>query len=121
MAAKEELASRIRKVLAKQRGVTEQAMFGGICFMIRGHMCCGTLKQNLVVRLGPERYEHALAKPHVRPMNFTGRPLRGFVFVGPQGTHTQRALAYWIEQGIAYVQTLPAKPKLKKRARSSAK
>ena len=113
MAYDEALASRIRKALAKQQGVTERAMFGGICFMVRGNMCCGTLKQDLVVRLGPERYEQALAKRHVRPMNFTGRPLRGFVFVAPDGVKTQRALASWVGQGLKYIQTLPARPNKK--------
>ncbi len=88
----EKLADRIRKMLTTRKGLVEKKMFGGITFMLNGNMCCGVVKNNLVVRIGPERYEKVLAEPHVQPMDFTGRPLRGFVFVGPGGYQTDEDL-----------------------------
>ena len=84
-------------------------MFGGIAFMVRGHMCCGVVKDLLMVRVGPEGYEHALAKPHARPMDFTGRPLRGLVFVAPAGTLTDKGLSDWVRRAARFVRTLPPK------------
>jgi TfoX/Sxy family transcriptional regulator of competence genes len=109
MAYDEALAGRIRAFLARRQGVTERKMFGGVAFMLRGNMCCGALKKDLVVRVGPEYYPKALARPHVRPMDFTGRPLKGFVYVGPAGYRTDRALTRWIELGADYVASLPKK------------
>lgn len=77
--------------------------------MLRGNMCCGALKKNLVVRVGPEYYPKALTRPHARPMDFTGHPLKGFIYVGPAGYRTDRALTRWIEQGVDYVASLPKK------------
>ena len=77
-------------------------MMGGLCFMHRGHMCCGVMKDQLVVRVGRERHADALAEPHVRPMDFTGRPLRGFVFVAPAGIRTRRILDRWVSRGVAF-------------------
>ena len=105
----ERLAERVRGVLAPHRSVVEKKMMGGLCFMLRGHMCCGVTKDQLVVRVGRERHADALTEPHVRPMDFTGRPLRGFVFVGPQGIRTSRALERWVSRGIAFVDSLPPK------------
>jgi len=109
MAYDEKLADRIRKALAGRQGLTERKMFGGIAFMLRGKMCCGVLDDNLVVRVGPERYEKAVAAPHARPMDFTGRPLKGFVFVSPNGYKTDKALAKWVEQAVEFVMTLARK------------
>lgn len=109
MAYSEQLASRVRKILARQGGLYEQKMFGGIAFMVRGHMCCGVVKDLLMVRVGPEAYEKALAKPHTRPMDFTGRPLRGLVFVAPAGTRTDQGLSGWVRQAARFVRTLPPK------------
>lgn len=109
MVYNEKLASRIRKILVTQKGLAEKKMFGGISFMLKGNMCCGVIKNNLVVRVGPERYEKALAEPHVRPMDFTGRPLRGFVFVGPGGYQTDEALMKWVKLAIDVALSLPAK------------
>ena len=113
------LTERVRSLLRRRRGVAEISMFGGQCFTLRGHMCCGTLKQDLVVRIGPERYEQALAQPHARPMDFTGRPLKGFVFVGPNGYKTDAALAKWLRWATEFAESLPPKaPKAKRRTRS---
>jgi len=82
-------------------------MFGGSAFLLRGRMCCGILENDLIVRVGPDRYTPALARPHVRPMDFTGRPTTGFVFVGPRGVKTAAALAKWVREAVEYALTLP--------------
>ncbi len=109
MAFDEELASRIRDRIAERSDVTERRMFGGLAFLVRGHMCCGIVGDDLVVRVGPEKYERSLEEPHARPMDFTGRPLAGMVYVAPAGVRTARALAGWIERGLRFVETLPPK------------
>lgn len=109
MAYNEELARRVRKALARHRGVAEIRMMGGLCFTLRGHMCCGVLKDDLVVRIGPEAHQGALAQPHARPMDFTGRPLRGFVFVAPGGCKTDKTLARWVQRAVEFASSLPAK------------
>lgn len=109
MAYNQQLADRVRKALARRQGVAEEKMMGGLCFMLRGNMCCGVVNDDLVVRVGPERYDVALAEPHARPMDFTGRPLRGFVFVGPGGYRTDRGLKDWIQRGVRFALSLPAK------------
>jgi TfoX/Sxy family transcriptional regulator of competence genes len=81
-------------------------MFGGIAFMLDGKMCCGVIEDDLIVRVGPERYEEALSEPHVRPMDFTGRSLRGFVFVGPDGYRKNEALAKWVRQAADFARSL---------------
>ena len=111
MAYDEALAGRIRTVLAKRRGVDEKRMFGGIAFLLGGHMFCGVVKDDLMVRLGPDRHEAALTEPHVRPMDFTGRPMKGYVFVAPAGCRADAALARWVGLGVEFVAKLPAKTK----------
>lgn len=103
------LEDRVRDILKRRRGIAEIKMFGGLCFTLRGHMFCGTLKDDLVVRVGPERYENALGSSHARPMDFTGRPLKGFVFVGPGGYRTAATLSKWIRWGIDFAGSLPKK------------
>lgn len=109
MAYDEKLADRVRKALAGRKGLSEKEMFGGIAFMLRGNMCCGVVKDDLVIRIGLERYENALLQPHARPMDLTGRPLTGFVFVGPTGYKTDKALAKWVKQAVEFALTLPRK------------
>lgn len=109
MAYDEELAERIRRALADKHSVVEKRMFGGIAFMLRGNMCCGIVRGDLMVRVGPERHEEALAQPHARPMDFTGRPMRGMVYVTPEGCRTDEALKRWVEQGLNFAATLPPK------------
>lgn len=84
-------------------------MFGGLCFMVNGSMCCGLTHAAFMVRVGPARYEEALAQPHARPMDFTGRPLKGMVYVDPAGYQTDAALSKWVTRGVDFVSTLPAK------------
>jgi TfoX/Sxy family transcriptional regulator of competence genes len=124
MAYDEVLAERIRRVLGARAGVTEKAMFGGIAFLLRGKMFCGIAKGALMVRVGPEKYEELLGRRHVRPMDFTGRPLTGYVYVDPPGLGGEKALREWVERGASFVETLAppkarARPVKKKRAGSA--
>ena len=102
-------ASKIRDAMKSTPGVSERNMFGGVSFMLEGNMCCGVIEDNLVVRVGPGTYEATLQEPHTRPMDFTGRPLKGFVYVDPAGYEAPSALLGWIERGVAFVRTLPRK------------
>ena len=105
----ENLALRIRKVLAERRGLTEKTMFGGVAFLLNGNMFCGIVRDDLMLRVGPAGYEDALQKPHVRPMDFTGRPLAGYVYVAAAGCRGDAALAKWLERGVEFARTLPVK------------
>jgi TfoX/Sxy family transcriptional regulator of competence genes len=105
----ERLAERLREVLRGQRNVVEKRMFGGLAFMVRGHMCCGIAGNDLMVRVGPEAYAKAVREPHARPMDFTGRPLTGFVYVSPAGLARQQSLAKWVERALEFVKSLPPK------------
>ncbi|MBK7196967.1 MAG: TfoX/Sxy family protein [Myxococcales bacterium] len=108
MAYDEATAARVRAILAKRgHEVVEKKMFGGVCFMVRGHMCCGFANRSLMLRVGKAAYLDALDRPHARPMTFTGRPLAGFVYVDPAGYKTDAQLAAWIERGTDFVATLP--------------
>jgi len=105
----EELAARVRRVLSRHPGVTERKMFGGIAFMVRGNMCCGVVKDDLMVRVGPERYEQLLGEPGARPMDFTGRPMKGMVYVDGSACANGRTLAKWVNRGAEFAMSLPAK------------
>ncbi|MBI3375356.1 MAG: TfoX/Sxy family protein [Betaproteobacteria bacterium] len=107
MAHDSALAERIRRTLAGTGAVVEKRMFGGLCFMLDGHMCCGISGEDLVLRVGRERYEEVLRKPHTRPMTFTGRPLTGFVYVSPAGLASTRELKRWVRFAVANVKSLP--------------
>jgi TfoX/Sxy family transcriptional regulator of competence genes len=104
-----ELAERIRHHLEATAGITEQKMFGGIGFMLRGNMCCGVMKDSLLVRVGPEVHDDAVAQAHAEPMSMGGRVSRGFVVVAPPAIESDAALAAWIEKGLAFAGSLPAK------------
>ena len=105
----EPLAERIRTALEAVPDVQERRMFGGIAFMVSGHMACGIVGDDLVVRLGKEATESALTEPHVRPMDFTGKPSSTMVFVGRDGAATARAVATWVRRAVEHVRTLPPK------------
>jgi TfoX/Sxy family transcriptional regulator of competence genes len=105
----EKLADRVRGVLARQEGLTEKKMFGGLSFMLRGNMCCGVVRDDLMVRVGPKQHEEALAEPYARPMDFTGRPLKGMVYVGPEGYCSEESLAKWVKRGVDFATSLPPK------------
>ncbi len=115
MAYDEGLAERIREVLDDEGGYTEKKMFGGIAFLRDGKMFVGIAKDQLMVRVGPERHQAALEEPHVRPMDFTGRPMAGYVFVAPAGVAEDAQLVRWVRLGAQFVATLPAKPGRPKR------
>jgi TfoX/Sxy family transcriptional regulator of competence genes len=108
MAYDEALAERVRSAVGRRAGVTEKRMFGGIAFLLGGKMFCGVANDDLMVRVGPDRHEDSLAQPHVRPMDFTGRPMKGYVYVGPPGTRTESAVRKWVERATTFVATLPA-------------
>ena len=112
----ESTAERVRRILSAQQDIAEKRMIGGLSFMVKGSMCCGLTGTALMVRVGPDAMEGTLAEPHVRPMEFAGRALAGFVCVAPEGYRSDTALATWIQRGIDFVATLPAKkPKPKRR------
>ncbi len=109
MAYDKGLSQRIREILDDQSGVVEKKMFGGLAFMINGHMSVGILKTDLMVRVGPDNYEHALSLPHTRPMDFTGKPLKGFVYVDEHGYESDEGLIQWVQQGVNLALSLPPK------------
>ncbi|MBW2464410.1 MAG: TfoX/Sxy family protein [Deltaproteobacteria bacterium] len=109
MAYDEALADRVRTALARRKGTIEKRMFGGLCFMWRGHMVVGIVKDQLMVRVGKDKYDALLAKDHTRPMDFTGRPLRGMLYVDPEGLMKDEELKLWVRRGCDYVKTLPPK------------
>ena len=115
MAYDEAFAERIRAVIGKRARVTEKKMFGGLAFLLDGKMFCGIAKGLLMLRVGPERYDVVLKTAHVRPMDFTGRPLKGYVYVEPEGLKTKPALAKWVSVATDFVSTLEATPKKTKK------
>jgi len=102
------LAQRIREMLGTAR-ITEKKMFGGLAFLSRGHMFVGIVGGTLMARIGPEPYAEALRTPHVREMDFTGRPMKGYVFVDPPGIERDDDLERWIGASRAFVRSLPGK------------
>lgn len=111
MAYNQELAERIRKILKGKRNVEEKKMFGGLTFMVNGHMACGIEKNLLMVRVEKDRYEEFFKKPHAKEMDLTGKPLRGFLFIQPKGFETDAGLGYWIAQALIFIKTQPKKDK----------
>ena len=109
MAFDEGLAQRVRELLSESSGVVEKRMFGGLAFLIHGHMCCGIVGGELMLRVGPRQYEEVLSIPYVRQMDFTGRPMKGFVFISEKGFEETTQLHDWITRGLKFVHTLPEK------------
>lgn len=109
MSYDETLAGRARRLLVGTRGMDEKLMFGGVAFLLHGKMCCGIIKTNLVVRVGPEGYGEVLKERHVRPMDFTGMPIKGFVYVAPAGCRDDASLKRWLDRGVRFAASLPAK------------
>jgi TfoX/Sxy family transcriptional regulator of competence genes len=105
-----ETAERVRRLLSDRGDVTEKKMVGGLSFLVSGNMCCGVTGAALMVRVGTEDREQALTEPHVRPMQFGGRTLSGFVCVDPEGYAADDALARWVQRGLTFATGLPAKP-----------
>ena len=109
MAYEESVAQRIRPLLNDEEEVAERKMFGGLAFMVNGHMCCGVIGEELMLRVGPEAYEEVLALEHARLMDFTGRPMKGFVYVAKEGFTTDEQLAGWLEPALRFVNSMPPK------------
>ena len=109
MAFDEHLVSRIREALIKHPGITEKRMFGGIAFLRNGLMFVGVSGNTLMARVGKANYEDSLGRKHVRVMDFTGRPMAGYVFVDAEGTKTNDDLSFWLNRSLSFVATLLAK------------
>ena len=102
-------ARALRDLLADRRDVTEKRMFGGLTFMVADHMCCGATSEDLVFRVGPDRYREALRKPHARVCDFTGKPLKGMVMVSFDAAKSPGALDTWVQWSLEFVASLPPK------------
>ena len=112
----ERLALRVRAILKGRPTLVEKTMFGGLAYMVHGKMFAGVLKNDLVVRVGPDANDQALKEPHTRPMDFTGKPMKGYVFVGPEGVKSTAQLRKWLTKGLDFAASLPpAKRKFQKR------
>ena len=109
MAYDEGVAQRVREAMTGLPEVVEKKMFGGICFMVRGNMCLGVTGEEIMVRVGADGYESALKEPHAREMDFTGKALKGFVYVAPDGFESDDDLHARINRGVEFVRTLPVK------------
>jgi hypothetical protein len=101
----ERLAERVRQALGGRSDLTERKMFGGLAFLRDGRMCCGIVGQDLIVRVVEAEMPAAMQRRHVRPMDFTGKPLRGFVYVSPAGCSTAAALRGWIARGLRFAES----------------
>jgi hypothetical protein len=118
MAYDQKLAARVRELFAARDNVAERPMFGGLTFMLGGHMCCGVNRDELIVRLDPAEEDAALARPRARPMDLTGRPMCGFVTVRPEGL-AGPALKRWVGRAVAYAEALPPKQSSRTGTRSA--
>ena len=108
MAYNVKLAERIRTELGDIPFV-EKKMFGGVGFLIHGNMACGVHKDGMIVRVDPEKHSALLKKPHARPFDLTGRPMKGWLVVDPDGYKTEKQLTIWVKEGVEFALTLPAK------------
>lgn len=112
MAYNDKIANRIREHLINQPDIDEKEMFGGIAFMINGKMCVGVVKDDLMCRIDPDKNDEVLEKPGCRPMDFTGRPMKGWIFIDEHGMKNKKDLDYWI--GLALEFNKKAKKSKKK-------
>jgi len=111
MAYDEGLAERIRTIVLDRSNVVEKKMFGGLAFMLNDYMFCGVSQNSLMARVGSDNHSASLARPHVREMDFTGRPMKGYVYVDPEGIESDQELQYWVDLCAEFVRTLPPKKK----------
>ena len=109
MAFDEGLAERLRDILQDQNEVEEKKMFGGLGFMVSRHMCCGIVGEKFIARVGGDNYENSLAKDHVQKMDFTGKPMKGMVYVAPDGIAEDEDLSQWVDVCLAFIRSLPPK------------
>jgi TfoX/Sxy family transcriptional regulator of competence genes len=115
VAYNEELAERVRAALADRTDVEEKKMFGGLTFMVAGQMCCGVLKNDLVIRIEPAEFDALVAQPQVRPFDFSGRPMQGMVYVDNGALADPEALRTWVQRGTDYVSAHHAPAKRRRR------
>ncbi len=118
MAFDKGLAERIRDLLLPRQGITEKKMFGGLAFMLNGHMFVGILGDRLMARVGPDAYAAALQQTHVCEMDFTGKPLKGYVYVVAAGIKSDAALEQWVDRCAQFVASLPPKRPLPKKEKN---
>jgi TfoX/Sxy family transcriptional regulator of competence genes len=111
MAYNEKLEERISKLLKSKNGIVKKKMFGGVAFMLKDKMFCGIVKNDLMLRVMLDKFESLLKKPNAREMDFAGRPMKGFLYISPEGFKTDKQLLRWIEYGIEYVLKTPPKKK----------
>jgi len=109
MAYDEGLAERVRMEMERYTGCIEKKMFGGIGFLVGGNMACGVHGEDLIVRVGPDEYENALKERHTKEFDLTGRPMKGWIVVKPEGYESSKDLSLWVEQGVRFAQSLPEK------------
>jgi TfoX/Sxy family transcriptional regulator of competence genes len=109
MAFDESLAQRIRDALARKKNIEEKKMFGGIGFLLSGNLLVGVWKNSLIARLGPEQGDEALLEPHVKEFDITGKPMKGWVLVEPEGVEDDNQLSAWIRRAVKFIGALPAK------------
>ena len=103
MAYNEKLADRVREIIAVTHNITEEKkMFGGLCFMVNNKMCVGVEKERMMVRLDPAKYDEVMGKDDCMPMDFTGKIMKGYVFVAIAALNTKKKLEYWIKLALDY-------------------
>ena len=109
MAYDEGLATRVREILGDRPGVAEKQIFGGLAFLVQGNMACGMRGEDLIVRLAADAAESVQGEPGVRPFDLTGRPMKGWLQVGPDGHAEDGDLRRWVDRGVAHAASLPPK------------
>ena len=109
MAYDKGLAQRVREILEEEPGFDEKKMFGGLCFLLFGNMVCGIIKEDLIVRVGVDKYAEMLKMPHTRKFDLTGKPLKGWVMVLPEALDTDEELNDWVQMAVSFVRALPPK------------
>ena len=116
MAYNEKLADRVREIIAlTHKNIEEKAMFGGLCFMVNDKMCIGVESERIMVRLDPDKYEDALEQEGARPMDFTGKVMKGYVFVDIDALNTKKKLEYWVNMALEYNKIAKASKKKTKK------
>jgi TfoX/Sxy family transcriptional regulator of competence genes len=114
MAYDQKLEGRIRDLLGPREDLEARKMFGGLCFLVNGNMACGVLNADFIAKVDPERHDALLKKPGARPFDFSGRPMRGILYVGPEGVKTSKDLRFWVETSLAHALSKPPKTGKKK-------
>ena len=115
MAYSEKLADRITELLKPHKGLVIKKMFGGICYMLNDKMIAGIVEEKLMIRCRREDYDTLLKKPHAAEMTFTGKPMKGFLYIEPSGIRTDKQLQKWLDIGIEFVKKSPPKKKTMKK------